>query len=76
MLYHISINAHDTDRVANALAEIFDGTVVNAPAPPFHPKSRFVCCWDERGTMMEVGPMGWTMHPGAIQTRVTGFAGA
>lgn len=67
MLYHISINAHDTDRVANAMAEIFEGTVVHAPAPPFHPESRFVCCWDERGTMMEVGPMGWTMRPGQIE---------
>lgn len=56
MLYHLSLNAHDTDTVAGALAEIVGGTVVPSPSPPFDPRSRFVCCWDDRGTMIEIGP--------------------
>jgi hypothetical protein len=63
MLHHLSLNAHDTDRVATALAEILDGTVIAAPSPPFHPSSRFVCTWDERGTMVEIGPWGATWQP-------------
>lgn len=65
MLYHVSINAHDTDRVAAALAEILGGTVVHSPSPPFDARSRFVCCWDERGTMIEIGPDGVAWAPDA-----------
>ena len=65
MLYHLSLNAHDTDRVAAAFAEILGGTVVASPSPPFHPASRFVCAWDERGTMVEIGPWGATWQPDA-----------
>ena len=63
MLYHLSLNAHDTDTVAAALAEILGGTVVRSPSPPFDAASRFVCAWDDRGTMIEVGPWGVTWQP-------------
>lgn len=63
MLYHLSLNAHDTDLVAGALAELLGGTVVPSPSPPFDPASRFVCAWDERGTMVEIGPWGVTWQP-------------
>lgn len=65
MLYHLSINARNTDRVASVLAEILGGTVVPSPSPPFHPASRFVCTWDDRGTMVEIGPWGATWQPDA-----------
>lgn len=63
MLFHLSFNARDTDAVAAALAEILGGTVVRSPSPPFHDASRFVCCWDDRGTMIELGPWGATWQP-------------
>jgi hypothetical protein len=65
VLYHLSINARDTDKVASVLAEILGGTVVPSPSPPFDSTSRFVCLWDERGTMIEVGPWGATWQPDA-----------
>lgn len=71
MLFHVSINAHDTDTAAAVLAEILGGTVVASPSPPFHPESRFVCAWDDRGTMVEIGPWGSTWQPdGDLQSVV------
>jgi hypothetical protein len=63
VLYHLSLNAKDTDRVAAVLAELLGGTVVRSPSPPFDPQSRFVCCWDDRGTMVEVGPWDVAFAP-------------
>lgn len=65
MLFHLSLNARNTDTVATALAEILGGTVVASPSPPFDVASRFVCLWDERGTMIEIGPWGATWQPDA-----------
>jgi hypothetical protein len=65
VLYHLSLNAKDTDRVAAVLAELLGGSVVRSPSPPFDPRSRFVCCWDERGTMVEVGPWDVAFAPAA-----------
>lgn len=70
MLYHLSFNAVDTDRTAAALAEIVGGTVVASPSPPFDPRSRFVCCWDERGTMMEIGPLDVAWAPDEHQQSI------
>jgi len=64
VLFHLSINAHDPGRVAGALAEIFDAKVVDAPPPLFNPGARFVCCGDERGTLIVVEPWGVTYVPG------------
>lgn len=64
MLYHLSFNARDTARVAGVLAEILDAKVVDAPPPLFNEGSRFVCCGDERGTLIVVEPWGVTYRPG------------
>ena len=50
MLYHLSFNAREPERVAGALAEILDAKVVDAPPPLFNKGAKFVCCRDERGT--------------------------
>lgn len=64
MLVHLSFDAEDTDVVAGVLAEILGGTVVRPPSPPFDPRYRWVCCWDERGTIVELAPKGVVLAPG------------
>ncbi|HEX5586546.1 MAG TPA: hypothetical protein VFZ17_04515 [Acidimicrobiia bacterium] len=64
MLFHLSINAHDPDRVAAVLAEILDAKVVKAPPPVFNEGALLVCCGDERGTLVVVEPWGVTYRPG------------
>ena len=64
MLYHLSFNAREPDRVAGALAEILDAKVVDAPPPLFNKGAKFVCCRDERGTLIVVEPWGVTYRPG------------
>lgn len=64
MLYHLSFNAREPARVADALAEILNAKVVDAPPPLFNEGSKFVCCRDERGTLIVVEPWGVTYRPG------------
>lgn len=64
MLYHLSFNAREPERVASALAEILGAKVVDAPPPLFNGGSKFVCCGDARGTLIVVEPWGVTYHPG------------
>lgn len=64
MLYHLSFNAREPKRVAAVLAEILDAKVIAAPSPPFNEGSLFVCCGDERGTMVSIEPWGVTYEPG------------
>jgi hypothetical protein len=61
MINHISIAANDPQRVANVLAEIWDGMVF--PFPPA-PNSYFVLANDGRGTAVEVTPAGTVLVPG------------
>ena len=61
MINHISIAANDPERVANVLAEIWDGIVY--PFPPA-PGSIFVLANDGRGTAVEVTPVGTVLVPG------------
>lgn len=53
MLFHASIPADDTERVAAVLAELWQGW--SAPFPPF-PGSHIAMAGDERGTEIEVCP--------------------
>jgi hypothetical protein len=64
VLYHLSFNARDPERVAAALAEILSAKVVDAPPPLFNQGSKFVCCRDERGTLIVVEPWGVSYRPG------------
>ena len=61
MINHISIAVNDPQRVANVLAEIWDGMVF--PFPPA-PNSFFVIANDGRGTAVEVTPAGTVLVPG------------
>ena len=61
MINHISIAVNDPERVANVLAEIWDGMVY--PFPPA-PGSFFVIANDGRGSAVEVTPSGTVIVPG------------
>ena len=61
MINHISIAASDPQRVANVLAEIWEGAVY--PFPPC-PNSYFVVANDGRGSAVEVTPAGTVLIPG------------
>lgn len=61
MINHISIAANEPERVANVLAEIWDGMAF--PFPPA-PGSFFVLANDGRGTAVEVTPAGTVIVPG------------
>ena len=61
MINHISIAVNEPERVANVLAEIWDGMVF--PFPPA-PNSFFVIANDGRGTAIEITPAGTVLVPG------------
>ena len=61
MINHISIAVNEPERVANFLAELWDGRVY--PFPPA-PDSFFVLADDGKGTAVEISPAGTVLIPG------------
>jgi hypothetical protein len=61
MINHISIAVNDPKKVADVLAEIWDGLVY--PFPPA-PGSFFVLANDGKGTAVEITPAGTVIVPG------------
>ncbi len=61
MINHISIAANEPERVANFIAEVWDGFVY--PFPPA-PDSYFVLANDGRGSALEITPAGTVLVPG------------
>jgi hypothetical protein len=61
MINHVSIAVDDPQRIANFIAELWDGEVF--PFPPA-PNSFFVTANDGRGTAVEVIPTGTVLVPG------------
>lgn len=61
MINHISIAVHDTKKVADFLAELWNGFVV--PFPPA-PNSYIVFANDGRGSGVEVTPINTVLVPG------------
>ncbi len=61
MINHISIGVHDPQRVANVLAELWNGMVM--PFPPA-PDSFIVLANDGKGTGVEVTPINTVLVPG------------
>jgi len=61
MINHISIAVNEPEKVANVLAEIWDGMVF--PFPPA-PDSFFVIANDGKGTAVEITPAGTVLVPG------------
>ena len=61
MINHISIAVNEPERVANFVAELWDGIVY--PFPPA-PNSFFVIANDGKGTALEITPAGTVLIPG------------
>ena len=61
MINHISIAVNEPERIANFIAEIWDGMVF--PFPPA-PDSFFVIANDGKGTAVELMPAGTVIIPG------------
>lgn len=61
MINHISIAVNEPERVANFLAELWDGFIF--PFPPA-PDSYFVLANDGKGSAVEVTPAGTVLIPG------------
>lgn len=61
MIHHISIPANDPLRVAQVLAEIFNGQVCIFPP---NPNSYMVIAGDEYGTLVEIYPSDSVVVPG------------
>lgn len=66
-IHHVTIPAHDSQRVANALAEIFGGRVIPMPHPH---GSLLVYSGDSDGTAIEVWPAGMRGRIGARELEV------
>ena len=61
MLFHLSIAADDPQRVAQVIAEIWEGEAL--PFPAVIDGSWVALAGDERSTMIEVYPRGTELHP-------------
>ncbi|MBH0776331.1 hypothetical protein [Nocardia bovistercoris] len=61
MIFHVSIPADDTERVAKVIAEIWGGKAF--PFPPW-PGAWIAMAGDDRSTTCEVYPRSQTMAPG------------
>ncbi len=61
MINHISIGANNPEKVANVLAELWNGYAY--PFPP-SPRSFVVFADDNRGTLVEVTPINTVIVPG------------
>jgi hypothetical protein len=61
MLFHVSIEADDPRKVAEALAEMMGGEAL--PFPAVIDGSWVAFAGDDKGTMIEVYPRGTEIHP-------------
>jgi hypothetical protein len=61
MLFHLSIEADNPQRMAQFFAEIWDGEAL--PFPSVTPGSWAAHSGDERATMIEIYPRGTELHP-------------
>lgn len=61
MLFHLSIEADNPQRMAQFFADIWDGAAL--PFPSVTPGSWAAHSGDERATMIEIYPRGTEIHP-------------
>jgi hypothetical protein len=61
MLFHVSIEADNPQKVAAVLAELMGGEAM--PFPPVAEGSWVAAAGDERATLIEVYPRGTEIHP-------------
>ena len=74
MINHISIAVNDTEKVANVLAELWNGAMV-IPFPPC-PNSFMVLANDGRGSAVEITPINTVLVPGEGLPPEEGFDAA
>lgn len=67
MIHHISLSAQQPLRVAQVLAQLWNGQL--APFPP-HPGSYAVFSLDQVGSLIEVYPLGTELLPGEADQQV------
>ncbi len=72
MLFHLSIAARDPRRVAGVIAEIWGGAA--EPFPPVSDDAWIAIAGDERGTAMEVYPLGTLLREAEGDADATGEA--
>lgn len=60
MLFHLSISARDPRHVAQVIAEFWQGRAM--PFPPVTPGSWIAMAGDDRGTAVEVYPLGTVLR--------------
>lgn len=65
MLFHVSIEADDPRKTAEALAELWGGEAL--PFPPVGAGSWVALAGDEKGSLIEVYPRGTELHEGEGQ---------
>ncbi|MGW4773485.1 hypothetical protein ACWEO2_36305 [Nocardia sp. NPDC004278] len=70
MILHWSFAVDDPETVANALAEIVGGEVVEPPIPPYSPGAKWICTFDEFGSMIEVAPRRAVWVPDEVASAV------
>jgi hypothetical protein len=63
MLHHVSLNAHNPEKTASALAEMLAAKRFMAPSPPFPANSWLICMGDDQGTLIELMPWGAVRDP-------------
>jgi hypothetical protein len=73
MLFHVSIEADDPERVAHFFAELWDGAAL--PFPSVTPGSWMAHSGDSRATMIEVYPRGTELHEVPGDHDATGIRG-
>lgn len=73
MIFHLSIDAHDPQRVATALARIWGSECY--PFPPVGEGSWMVIADDGRGSAVEVYPRGVALTPGEGDADAQGLMG-
>lgn len=61
MIFHLSFAAREPQRAAEAVAELWGGEAF--PFPPVAQGSWVAISGDERGTTMEIYPLGAALHP-------------
>jgi hypothetical protein len=72
MIFHASIDAHDPQRVGQALAELWRGEVL--PFPPIGEGSVIVMAGDERNSAIEIYRRGTGLAPGKGDADAVGVA--
>jgi hypothetical protein len=73
MLFHISIAAERPESAARLVAELWGGRAY--PFPPVADGSWIAMAGDERGSAIEVYPLGTELHEGDGESMVRALAG-